>query len=533
MVKQRYQKISKHLKYLFLFCIGIALGLGMLLWHPFSGSYYSSLAITYDKNGYPLLTIHLQDQDYVFAVDIGSRFPLSLTEKMLDGIIDKQLQDTITVHNINGQKREASSYLIPEIKIGDLTLKNVIAHESQGKEHGILGKFLGGDFNLLLDFPHSRIIACDTFAKLQAKKLVEKNWVRIPFEIQRGGVVFHIDTDFGTRRLAVNTISTFNHLQSSFIPSGKPCASSPLVLEGQRFGNVTFESIDLPDVLREIDGFIGMDFLKEHAIYLDYTHKIAYIKPPARYLERIPITFASRGSPTVDVSIEGNIYPLELDIGSPFPFSLRQEILQNIHKTSYGNAEWSDFRGNKYESRAYTIPEIKIGNLLFANVIAKQNREDFHVNTTADTLPSQPIGAIGLPILKKYNLFLDFSHSIIYASYDHLLLQRAGLLSQNLLTIPFVLHPDGILLSVETDEGTCRLILDTGCTHTAIRAPHQNSITQFRLMGHDFGARSIFPIDLNSHFDYDGYLGMDFLSEYSLFIDYSNGLIFLDLQKDR
>lgn len=522
--------ISKYLKYSALFIASVALGIGVLFWRPFSVGYYSSIAVTLERYDYPFITTQLQNQSCTLAVDIGSRFPLALRRKTLDGIIDKQPHGTIIVHNIDGQTREAPSYVIPKLKIGDMTLKNVIAHESQEESYDALGQFLGGEFNLLIDFPHSRIIACDTFAKLQAKKLAAEHWVRIPFEMQRGGIIFPVDTDFGTYRLAINTTCTFTHLRSSLIFSGQSSTSSSFCLAGQKFGKVTFRPIDLPEGLSGIDGFIGMDFLKQHAIYFDYTHRIAYIEPPEKYFERIPITFASRGSPTINVSINGKIYPLELDLGSSFLFSLCQEILQNIHKTPYGTAKWSDFRGQRYESPAYTIPEIKIDNLAFFNAVTRQSRDDFHTNVTLSKRPSQPIGIIGLPILERYNLLLDFSHSTIYASNDHLSLQKTGFLSENLLTIPFTLHPDGILLNVETDAGTYRLMLDTGSTHTAIRAPHPDSTVKFCIMGHDFGERSIVSFDLSPQFDFDGCLGMDFLREHPLFIDYSNKMIFIDLQ---
>jgi hypothetical protein len=523
---------SKYLKYLALFFTVVVLGIGVLLWRPFSSSYYSSIAVTFGRYDYPFITTELQNQSSELAVDVGSRFPLALRRDTLDGILNKHPCGTITVHNIDGLKREAPSYLIPKLKVGDLTLKNVIAHESLEESYDALGQFLGGEFNLLVDFPHSRITACDTFSKLHKKKLAGKHWVRVPFEMHCSGIVLNVDTDSGTRRLAINTTCTFTHLRSSLISSGQSSISSSFCLGRQQFGNVVFRSIDLPEGLSEIDGFIGMDFLKKHAIYLDYTHKIAYIEPPDRYFERIPITFASRGGPTVGVSIEGTVYPLELDLGGSFPFSLRQEILRNIFKTKYGTAEWCDFRGKKYESPTYTIPEIKISNLTFANMLTKQNREDFYANVTLSGLPSQPIGAIGLPIIEKYNLCLDFPHSTIYASNDYLLLQQAGVLSQNLLAIPFTLHPDGILLCVETDVGTYRLILDTGATRTMIRAPHPTATAQFLIMGHDFGERSILAIDLNPRFDFDGCLGLDFLREYPLFIDYSNKIVFLDLQEN-
>ena len=260
MLRQGDQEGSKYLKYLVVFCAGSILGIGMLLWHPFSTGYYSSVAVTFGRYDYPFITTELQNQSCALVADVGSRFPMSLCREVLDGVLDKQLQGTTTVNNIDGQKCELPSYLIPKLKIGDLELKNVVAYESQ-EDYGTLGKFFGEEFNLLVDFPHSRIIACDTFSKLQAKKLVGKDWVRVPFEMHNAGIVFPVDTDFGTRRLAINTTCTLTHLQSSLIPYDKFFMLSSFILEGQKFGNIRFESIDLPEGLRELDGFIGMDFL--------------------------------------------------------------------------------------------------------------------------------------------------------------------------------------------------------------------------------------------------------------------------------
>jgi hypothetical protein len=523
--------ISKRIKYFFLFSTSVILAVAVLLWYHFSGGYYSSLSVTYSGCDYPLITAELQGRSCMLAVGIGSRFPLFLRQETLDGI-DKESQGTAEWYNIEGKRREAPSYLIPQLKVGDLTLKDVVAYQSEDREYGTLGKLLGGGYNLLLDFPNSRIIACDTFSKLQAKKFAGEDWVRVPIETHRIGIIFHVNTDFGTRKLAINTISTMNLLGSSFLPHGKPFASSSFVLGGRQFGNVTFESMDLPEGLSVIDGFIGMDFLKEHAIYLDYTHKVAYVEPPKKYFEAIPVTLDDRIDPIIDVSIQGNVYPLRLDLGSSCSFSLREEILQNIRKTKRGTYKWYDFRGKQYESPVYTIPEIKIGNLIFASALAKRDNEDFNVGVVLSGSPLQLPGVIGLPILEKYNLFLDFPHATIYASNDHWSLQKAGLLSKNLLAIPFTLHPDGILLAVETDAGTYRLMLDTGSTSTAIRAPHPAFTKKFRIMGHDFGKYFIRAIDVNPQFDFDGFLGMDFLREFPLFIDYSNKIIFIDLQKD-
>ena len=502
---------------------------GLMLWCHFSVGYYTLFEVTYGKYDAPLITTQLQGQRYTLAVRIGSRFPLFLHQDILNEI-DKEPQGTLICHNIEGQKRETPSYLIPELKVGDLILKNIIACASDEHECGILGKLLGGEFNLLLDFPHSRMVACDTFSKLQARKLAGPDWVRAPFEAYNLGIIFHVDTDFGALKLAINTTSRLNLLNSTFLSSNKPFVSSSFILGGQQLGNVTFGSIDLPEGLREIDGFIGMDFLKEHAVYLDYTNKIAYVEPTKKYFERIPVTLGLCNEPVIDLSIEDKVYPLKLDLGSAIFFSLEEEILQNIDKLKYGTFKWYDFRGKQYESPTYTIPEAKIGNLKFTNVLVNQDSMDFHTNVTFNGPPLQLPGMIGSSILEKYNLFLDFAHDAIYASRDHLSLQQRGLLSNNLLAIPFTLHPDGIILSVQTDGGIYRLMLDTGATFTIIRAPHSDITEKFCIMGHDFGKRSIKVLDVHPRFDFDGCLGMDFLCEYPLFIDYPNKMIFIDLQ---
>lgn len=538
MLRPEDQKNSKYLKYLFPFGAGILVCVYVILWRPFSSGYYSSLEITYGKNDFPWVVIRLEDRDYALTLDMGSRFPLSLSREILDRISDKQAQGTITIHDLDGKKNEMPSYLIPKLKIGSLTLKNVNVHETKANDYSILGKFLGGEFNLLLDFPHSRVIACDTFDKLQAKNILDKTWICIPFEVHRAGIVFNVDTDFGTCRLAINTIATFSSLSSSFFPSGKPLVSSSLILEKNKFGNLMFDSIDLPEGLNEIDGFIGMDFLKEHGIYFDYSRKIAYVEPPRTYFENIPVTLDAHSNPIINVSIEDNTYPLLLDLGSSISFSLQNKILQKINKHKFGNYKWLDYKGNQYESPLYTIPAVKISNLTFSHALAKRDDDGFQDNVSLE--PSQelptglrpPSGMIGLPILEKYNLFLDFPHSKMYGCKDYLSLQKQGLLSKNLLAIPFAPHPDGIFIQVETDAGVQRLKFDTGATLTVIRAPHPSITEKFCIKGHDFGKQPIKSLELCQQYDFDGALGMDFIKEHPIFIDYVNKTIFIDLQNN-
>lgn len=492
-------------------------------------SYFSIHAITYDKYNRPLIATEMGGRSYTLIADIGSRFPLFLTEEELEDI-DKKANGFGHWHNIRGEQCSSPSYVIPRIKIGDIVLNNVIANQDLVKSAGRLGKFLGGDHNLLLDFPNDRIIACNTFSKLESKKLVDKTWISVPFETVHESVVFSIDTIYGIRKFMLNSAVIVNSLRSSIVRKNVPNVFSFFTIGDHDFGNFSLEPIELPEGLEAIDGFIGMDFLKDHAVYLDCTHKIAYFEPPKDYFARIPITFSKRNAPLIDVSIENKTYPFIFDSGSSFAFSIREEIMQNFDKLKCATSKWYDLKGHQYESPAYMIPEIKIGDFQFFYPLAQQDNEKFHENVTFDGPTVIFPGAIGRPLIEKYNLFLDFPHSAVYTCRNHLRLQKEGLLSQNLLIIPFSNDAEGIILSVATDEGTFKLVLDTGSTFTILRAPHSSSTERFEIMGHDFGRLSIKVLEISTQCPFDGIIGMDFLMKHPMFIDYLNRQIYLDLQ---
>jgi len=519
-------KYSKSLLYVF---FAVMIGIGIFL-YVLSDSYFVSLPITYNKDNHPVIDVKIGNRTFAVDVSVGSKHSLFLSKESLD-YIKKQPQGSSEWHDLTGGRYESPSYLIPKMKIENLTVKDVVAIQSYENKDDKLGKYLGGEFNLFLDFPHSRIIACDSFSRLKAKKFVTDQWSQVPFETNCMGIIFQVETDVGTYKFSLCTTCTTSALSSSITQLEEILTTTKFCIGEREFRTTSLDSLELPDMVHEIDGFIGMDFLKKHAVYLDYSNKIAYFEPETFYFEKIPVSVGNCSIPNIDICIEGINYSLEVDLGGGFLLSLSADLLSNIHKTHYGTSSWIDFKGNKYSAPSYILPEVKIEELIFSDAFVSEDREDFHENVIFNASPLKGIGSIGRLILEKYNFFLDFGNSAIYACNSYKSLQEKELLSRNLLTIPFVLHPDGIMLSVETDTGFLDLLLDTGTSCTAIRVPHPDFTSKFCLMDHDFGARSIFPLELHSSFNYDGFLGMDFLKEYSLYIDYPNKLIYLDLQK--
>ena len=53
--------------------------------------------------------------------------------------------------------------------------------------------------------------------------------------------------------------------------------SSKFSFGGQGFGSLDFLLVEMAPIFSKIDGMIGMDFLKEHVVYIDFQKKRAYI----------------------------------------------------------------------------------------------------------------------------------------------------------------------------------------------------------------------------------------------------------------
>src|SRR5579862_907719 len=96
--------------------------------------------------------------------------------------------------------------------------------------------------------------------------------------------------------------------------------------------------------------------------------------------EFIPVTFSESELPLVKVEIEGNTYSLLVDLGFNAQLTLQKSILEKIRKKPYGTVQFIDVLGNDYESQKYLIPEIKIGNITFAEVIVEEENDEYNKN---------------------------------------------------------------------------------------------------------------------------------------------------------
>ncbi len=267
------------------------------------------------------------------------------------------------------------------------------------------------------------------------------------------------------------------------------------------------------------------------------------------YHEELSLNFTDSGLPCVDISVEGNICPVVIDLGSRLEMNLQSEVLQSLSKFPAGTEEWRNFRGIEFTRINYKIPEIKLGSLCFKNSIATEellNEEECHIiwrDPSVEKKHRKTVGSLGRKLFKSVNLLFDIRNSKMIATNDFNRLKNSGYDLKTYLEIPFVFHPKGIMLNIDADIGNLRLLLDTGTTSTVIheylypadtdkifdyRGLPIFSSEKFCIKDRDFGPIDLYFLKMTEKlYDIDGLLGMDFIKEHVIYVDFSKNKIYI------
>ena len=136
-------------------------------------------------------------------------------------------------------------------------------------------------------------------------------------------------------------------------------------------------------------------------------------------------------------------------------------------------------KGIVYEPQNFLIPKINIGPIKFKEIVLSEHIiKDSYVFIRSEKLKNQGIankrqfidGVIGLPLFTNFDCFFDFPHSqILIAINMNDLVKEAKCNFENFVQIPFNLDKEGVVLSVQTDIGKKRLLLDTGATQSVFK----------------------------------------------------------------
>lgn len=249
------------------------------------------------------------------------------------------------------------------------------------------------------------------------------------------------------------------------------------------------------------------------------------------------------------VSIEKKNYTLLIDTGSYCPIFLQKNCIDHIeNKTYLEKVDFWNFRGETFSTNVFRIPEVEIAkDLTIGNVALREELIEYtksaviwphvdgpQVRNRAKLALKTIDGGMGWPILLKCSCLFDFSRSALYFAerFDCLAKLKKYPLEE-FVKIPFSLGECGAVLTLETDLGTKRFLLDTGATFSVLRessAPEELAeeletgkwFYKNRNLSHEnhnFGPVDFALTDLADAFEVDGVLGIDFFNRHAICFD--------------
>jgi hypothetical protein len=234
-------------------------------------------------------------------LDLGFRGHVSITSGQINDISCKTSLGEQVMYGARGKSYNKKTYEIPSIKIGAIKFSSLILqedslecrndatfHENKTKilpshEPGRVGWELFVNTCLFIDAHNSKIAFCDSFETFKKKERGIDTFVKAPLLLERGLVEFDCLTPKGSVRCVLDTGSTWNVLnegneeiseQALWLPDN--IVQYPFFqIEGSDFGPIAFHRMSIRIPIR-IEAILGMEFIKNHRIFLDFANKSIY-----------------------------------------------------------------------------------------------------------------------------------------------------------------------------------------------------------------------------------------------------------------
>ncbi len=257
--------------------------------------------------GLPSTVINIAGKEYPVIFDIGAKkYALALTKKALEGIQVHFTGKKICSTSVRG-KDCLDEFIVPEVQLGAFTVKNVKGvvldnsklwggngqdfKETEASQIGLMGFPLLSEFNLLLDYPHAKLIVVKSGAKPTDYPVDQ--WISIPFQ---GHLLTKLNFDNKPILLSWDTGALPSVIKESFANSilKKPCptdapyakkecssiqSTSFSTTERKQLPNIWFKTINTLPPIAPFDGLVGSNFYADNMIYFDFDQKVIFVKP--------------------------------------------------------------------------------------------------------------------------------------------------------------------------------------------------------------------------------------------------------------
>lgn len=285
------------------FCLVFLLLLSTYVWFDYSSKKNLCIKVPVrfsTSSSHPVIDVYIQNHAYPSCLDLGLSAPLILEEKVFDKIKRRPYKISGRT-DFRGNSYFDPSYFIPKIVIGSLSWQNVLGVELHPDWENntrfltnellsfipevtpiTVGAPLLKKTNMLLDFSNKALYLCNNLKTLQKKGVIKDKLIKIPFTLKGPLIVLEATTDWGKKKLLFDTGSSFSLIHTPLIPPPTQdtnadqllfLVSNQFILGGYDFGKQTLHTMASHFEI----GFLGMDFIKHHTIYIDYKNKTLYI----------------------------------------------------------------------------------------------------------------------------------------------------------------------------------------------------------------------------------------------------------------
>ena len=253
--------------------------------------------------GMPSTTIEIDGKKIPLILDTGAlHIGLALSERALKGIEVKYTGKTSCFKAYDGEHCQ-KEFIVPKVKIGDFYVENVHGivmkklwggrdknfKETPASLNGVIGLALLSQFNLLLDYKHSKAILVK-FGYEPFQYYVDK-WIPIQstqnltthLKINDKSVILLWDTGANPSNIRKETVHDFKKIPCSH--NRRYDSESCLRVEIKSF--TTDSNKKLPPTwflimkipsYAPFDGLVGSNFYRNNLVYFDFLNHYIYVK---------------------------------------------------------------------------------------------------------------------------------------------------------------------------------------------------------------------------------------------------------------
>lgn len=255
---------------------------------------------------FPCWQIEMEGKSFLVEIDTGFSDQFGFKGDVIDSLLNKNPLGVQSSIDVAGNRYTEFTFQIPEIKLLDAKITNTtvieenrflvekgsalfpdrkISAERQRYLDEVSGR-IGMEVLLqmdywLFDLGNSSVCVIKDLYKAREKGVFNlTGFLEVPFELDDCLVITEFDTDFGKKKFILDTGATLSVLMPQQDEESHHWVTT------QKFGikETDLGAMDLYlfrfSEKLGVDGILGMDFFRNHAIFLDVKNQKLFIGPP-------------------------------------------------------------------------------------------------------------------------------------------------------------------------------------------------------------------------------------------------------------